>query len=64
LIVYAGVGLSEGGIEIPLNTRPDIVNAKMFPDGIAKLQTAVMRVLSLSGNHLLQIKFIAELKIG
>ncbi len=36
----------------------------MFPEGIASPQSAVTKVRSLSGNHLLQIKLIAALKIG
>ena len=43
----------------PAKRRPDIVNAKMFPDGIERPQIAVANVRWESGNHLLQIRFIA-----
>lgn len=48
----------------PLKSSPDIVNAKIFPAGMARPQTAVTSVRSLSGNHLLQSKLIAALYIG
>ena len=44
--------------------KPDIVKAKIFPIGIERPQTAVIRVRSESGNHLFGIKFIAPLNRG
>jgi hypothetical protein len=51
-------------LSTPENIRPDMVNAKMFPEGMASPQRAVTKVRSLSGNHLLHIKLIAALNIG
>jgi hypothetical protein len=58
-LIYYGFVLST-----PEKITPDIVNAKMLPEGMASPQSAVTSVRSLSGNHLLQIRLIAALNIG